>query len=98
MSTRKFNKPLGEAMKGAFGTANGELADIASEVNALANSLAAGGLLGATGDEMYDTLSATLVSKINLLSDKMNEMRNDVQSAREQYEEAERRARERFMY
>ncbi len=98
MSTRKFSKPHGEAMKGAFRSANNELNDVMGEVDRLAGVLEAGGLLGATGDEMADVLGNTLANKISLLAGKMDEMRGDVQRAREQYEEAERRARERFTY
>ena len=98
MSTRKFNKDRGEDMKAAFNRANQGLDDIANEVAAIANRLAAGGLLGQTGDALTDVLGNTLVQKINLLSDKMKEMKSDVNQAKFEYEEAERRAQARFVY
>ena len=98
MSTRKFNKEKGNEMAATFSRANQGLDDIANEVAAIANQLAAGGLLGQTGDALTDVLGNTLVQKINLLSDKMKEMRSDVHQAKFEYEEAERRAQARFTY
>lgn len=93
---KQFNRTLGENMKSSFESAEDELRDIATSATQLANQLAAGALLGLTGDEFYNALATTLNTVVNDLADKMNELAGDVQDARDAYDEAERRARELF--
>ncbi len=96
MTTRKFNKPLSEDLEQTFKQAHFSLEEYFAQVNVLAENLASGALGGAAGDTMKEVISIDLPKKIELLSDKMAELENDVRKAREQYIQAEMAAKRRF--
>lgn len=85
-----------EEMCQTFNQGVEQLQDTNQEVQSLASMMEDGALLGRGGDAFVDAIRGKLTPAISRLTEKFEELRDDVQAAKQYAEEADKRSKGMF--
>jgi WXG100 family type VII secretion target len=92
----KMDYPLMEEMKKTFRAGREQLEDTTNELKSIADKLEQGALLGQAGSAFSEAVRATLMNAVGKLSQKFEELENDLQYAVDQMHAAEEKAKSSF--
>ena len=92
----KMDYPLMEDMKRTFQAGREQLQDTMNELKGIADKLEDGALLGQAGGAFVDAVRGTLISAVQKLNDKFEELEEDLQNAVDKMHEAEEKAKTSF--
>jgi WXG100 family type VII secretion target len=92
----KVDYPLMEEMKRTFAQGREQLQDTTSELKNIAEKLEGGALLGDAGEAFSQAVRGTLMTQVQKLSAKFEELEADIQSAVDFMRQAEEKAKASF--
>lgn len=92
----KMDYPSMEEMKRTFQAGREQLGETANELTGIADKMEQGALLGDAGEAFTEAVRGTLLAAVNKLSDKFEELENDIQYAVDQMRAAEEKAKASF--
>lgn len=87
---------LMDDMSTTFNQSLEQLQDTNQEMLNIANTMADGALLGDGGDQFVESITGALVPAIAKIADKMGELRDDVQAAKQYAQEADQSSSAQF--
>jgi WXG100 family type VII secretion target len=88
--------PLMDEMKRTFQAGREQLQDTINELSGIADKLEQGALLGDAGSAFNEAVRGTLLSAVQKLFDKFEELEGDIQYAVDQMHQAEEKAKSSF--
>jgi WXG100 family type VII secretion target len=92
----KMEYPLMDEMKQTFQAGQQQLADTLNELKGIADKLEQGALLGQAGAMMSEAVRNTLMTSVQKLSAKFEELQNAIQNAVDQMHQAEAQTKASF--
>ena len=92
----KMEYPLMDEMKRTFQSGREQLQDTTNDLKSIADKLEQGALLGQAGSAFADAVRGTLMSSVQKLSDKFEELESDIQYAVDQMKQAEEKTKASF--
>jgi WXG100 family type VII secretion target len=90
----KMDYPLMEEMVRTFQSGRETLQDTSTELTNIADKMEQGALLGDAGEAFSEALRGTLLSAVTKLSEKFEELENDIKYAVDQMRQAEEKTKQ----